>query len=496
MLPERFGRYEVIDEIGDGAMGRVYRAWDPAVSRVVAVKTVKTEYLTSDTRDEFLKRFRREAQAAGGLNHPAIVRVFDLGDDYLVLEYVEGRTLRQLIREEGRLAPQRALPLLAGLAEAVDHAHAAGIVHRDIKPANIMIQPEGLPKLMDFGVARIEASVLTTAGQILGSPSYMAPEQIAGEKITSRADVYALAVVAFEMLTGQPPFSGNTITQVIYRVMHDPPPPPRRLNAALPARYDEVFARALAKDPAQRFETALDFATALDLKELDLAFPATAPSLPVPGGAGDDVPTMLAPAPLAAPAADPRAPGWRRPALVGIAALALGALAWLGLRGDREAPPREQAPSPPTLVAIAPTPSPALSPTPPPAETPPAIPRAVPPPKVKATGQPTPAPAPSPAPAVEGQLVELGPDVTAPVRISGESAPYPDAARRRGLKGTITIDMIVDETGLPTDLQVAESAGPILDEAVLKAVRTWRFEPARKDGVRVKVRWRARHTYR
>ena len=181
MLPERFGRYEVIDEIGDGAMGRVYRAWDPGVNRVVAVKTVKSEYLTRDTAAEYLKRFHREAQSAGGLNHPAIVRVFDLGDDYLVMELVEGRTLHRVIREAGRLAPEEVLRLLAPVADAVDHAHRAGIVHRDIKPANIMVQPDGQPKLMDFGVAKIEASVMTTAGQILGSPSYMSPEQIAGE---------------------------------------------------------------------------------------------------------------------------------------------------------------------------------------------------------------------------------------------------------------------------------------------------------------------------
>ena len=208
------------------------------------------------------------------------MRVFDLGDDFLVMELVEGRTLHRVIREEGRLAPEEALRLLAPVAEAVDHAHRAGIVHRDIKPANIMVQPGGPPKLMDFGVAKIEASVMTTAGQILGSPSYMSPEQIAGENVTSRSDLYSLAVVAYEMLTGQPPFQGKTITQVIYQVMHEAPPPPRRWNAGLPARYDEVFARALAKDPAARFPTAGEFVAALDIKEMEYALSepvATAP---------------------------------------------------------------------------------------------------------------------------------------------------------------------------------------------------------------------------
>jgi eukaryotic-like serine/threonine-protein kinase len=249
MLPERFGRYEVLAELGDGAMGRVYSAWDPKVSRVVAVKTVKSELLTSATADDYLKRFRREAVAAGALTHPQVVRVFDIGDDFLVMELVEGRTLFAMIREAGRIEPAETLRLLGPVAEALDHAHRAGIVHRDIKPANVIVQPDGQPKLMDFGVAHLAASVMTTAGQVLGSPSYMSPEQIAGATVTGRSDVYSLAVVAYEMLTGQSPFQGKSITQVIYRVMHEQPAPPRHWNAALPARYDDVFARALAKDP-------------------------------------------------------------------------------------------------------------------------------------------------------------------------------------------------------------------------------------------------------
>jgi serine/threonine-protein kinase len=487
MLPERFGRYEVIDEIGDGAMGRVYRAWDPAVNRVVAVKTIKSEYLTRDTADEYLKRFHREAQSAGGLNHPAIVRVFDLGDDYLVMELVEGRTLHRLIREGGRLAPDEALRLLAPVADAVDHAHRAGIVHRDIKPANIMVQPNGRPKLMDFGVAKIEASVMTTAGQILGSPSYMSPEQIAGDSVTGRSDLYSLAVVAYEMLTGQPPFQGRTITQIIYRVMHEAPPPPRQWNAALPARYDDVFARALAKSPAARFSTAGEFVTALDLKELEYAFSAPMPApAPAPAPQGDDSPTVLAALP-AAPT--PAARGPRGLALAGAGLLALVAVSWLVLRRAPMEP--AEAPAPPATIASSDVPS--ATPTPEaPTPAPSELPRVAPAPKAR----PTATPPPTPAPVVEGELVELGPGVTPPRRVSGESASYPERARRVNLRGTVLLDLIVDENGLPTDLQVAESAGPVLDEAVLKAVRTWRFEPARKDGIRVKVRWQVRQTYK
>ena len=364
MLPERFGRYEVIDEIGDGAMGRVYRAWDPGVNRVVAVKTIKSEYLTRDTADEYLRRFRREAQSAGGLNHPAIVRVFDLGDDFLVMELVEGRTLHRLIREEGRLAPEEALRLLAPVAEAVDHAHRAGIVHRDIKPANIIVQPNGQPKLMDFGVAKIEASVMTTAGQILGSPSYMSPEQIAGENVTSRSDLYSLAVVAYEMLTGQPPFQGKTITQVIYQVMHEAPPPPRRWNAGLPARYDDVFARALAKDPAARFATAGEFVAALDIKELEymLSEPvAAAPPAVTPPG--DDSPTILT-LPPTAPARATADRGPRGLVLAAAGLLALFAASWLVLRRAPGEPAEAAAPPATARVTRGPAGAPSAAPTP------------------------------------------------------------------------------------------------------------------------------------
>ncbi|HYN02535.1 MAG TPA: TonB family protein, partial [Vicinamibacteria bacterium] len=484
MLPERFGRYEVIDELGDGAMGRVYRAWDPAVNRVVAVKTIKSEYLTRDTADEYLKRFRREAQSAGGLNHPAIVRVFDLGDDFLVMELVEGRTLHRLIREEGRLAPEMALRLLAPVADAVDHAHRAGIVHRDIKPANVMVDPGGQPKLMDFGVAKIEASVMTTAGQILGSPSYMSPEQIAGENVTSRSDLYSLAVVAYEMLTGQPPFQGKTITQVIYKVMHEAAPPPRLWNAALPARYDDVFARALAKDPAARFPTATEFVAALDIKELEYMLSEPVAASPLAAArSGDDSPTILAPPP-AAPARPTAGRGARGFVLAALGLLALFAASWLVLRRAPTEPAEAAAP-PATLespAALPAAPTPALTPAPTPeaaTPAPSARPRVAaapkPSPKATPTPEPTATPPPTPAPVVEGDLVELGPGVTPPVRISGDSATYPERARKMKLRGSVLVALIVDENGLPTDLQVVESAGPILDEVVLKAMRTWRF---------------------
>jgi eukaryotic-like serine/threonine-protein kinase len=522
MLPERFGRYEVLAEIGDGAMGRVYSAWDPKVSRVVAVKTIKNELLTSDTAAEYLKRFRREAVAAGGLNHPQVVRVFDIGDDFLVMEFVEGRTLHSLIRAAGRIEPAETLRLLGPVAEAVDHAHGAGIVHRDIKPANVMVQPDGQPKLMDFGVAHLAASVMTTAGQVLGSPSYMSPEQIAGTTVTGRSDVYSLAVVAYEMLTGQPPFQGKSITQVIYRVMHESPPPPRQWNAALPARYDDVFARALAKDPAQRFASACEFVGALDLRELEYelapvseASAASGPGLAVPSGApvspalaqavpaagsaltpvADEIATLLQ-MPVAPPAAAAAAsrPSIRRAALAlaALAAVTLTAFGWAALRRGPEAPATAapvSVPSDPAPAAAAPAAEPA-APAPAPRSV--KITRTQPP----VVAEPQAAPSPTPAAVVPGELVELTDDVTPPVRTHGGPAPYPERARRMHQEGTVAVSMIVDETGVPTELQVVESAGHVLDAAVVESVRSWRFEPATKAGVRVKVRWTARQTYK
>ena len=486
-------------------MGRVYSAWDPVVSRTVAVKAIKSEYLTPETSPEYLVRFRREAQAAGGLNHPSIVRVYDVGDGYLVMEHVEGRTLQQLIREKGRIEPEAVLRLLAPVADAVDLAHRAGIVHRDIKPANIMVQPDGRPKLMDFGVAHIPHSVMTTAGEILGSPTYMSPEQIAGLDVTGRSDVYSLAVVAYEMLTGQPPFQGTTITQVIHRVIHDLAPPPRRWNADLPVRYDDVFARALAKDPAGRFATAGDLVTALDLQELEHVLSFEAP--PAPAAAPREAPegTLTLDSPPARVSAFGPGGGGSRVlamALGGLGGLVLlfvlAAAIWIVRRRGPEGP--SGATAPPSTVAApeaketltAPPSSPAAIPSPSMSAPTHAVraPKRAPAPRAVAT------PPPTPEPVIEGQLVEMGPAVTPPVRIAGGPAAYPRRARELRQYGTVAIDLIVDETGAPTELQVVESAGPILDEVVLKAVRTWRFEPARKHGVRVKVRWRVRQTYK
>jgi serine/threonine-protein kinase len=223
--PRKFGRYVVEQEIGDGAMGRVYRCSDPFMKRLVAVKTVKQEYLTRETAEEYLRRFRREAQAAGRLSHPHIVSIFDVGETYFVMEYLEGTTLQAALAARGKLPLEEALALLSPLAEALDYAHRSSIVHRDIKPANIMVLDDGRPKLMDFGVARLESSVATASGHFFGSPSYMAPEQISGAEVTNRADLFSFAVLAYEVVTGRRPFEGDSITAVMYRVVNTDPSP-------------------------------------------------------------------------------------------------------------------------------------------------------------------------------------------------------------------------------------------------------------------------------
>ena len=267
MPPKRFGRYEVQREIGEGAMGRVYRCFDPLMKRVVAVKTVKKEFLTRDTREEYLRRFRREAQAAGRLSHPSIVSVFDVGEDYFVMEYLEGSTLQVILRDRGQIPADEAVRILTPLADALDYAHRSGIVHRDIKPGNVFVLADGRPKLMDFGVAHLESSSMTAQGHFFGSPSYMAPEQVSGGQVAAAADLFSLGVVAYEMITGHRPFEGASITAIMYRVVNEDPPAPRQWDFDLPPVYDDIFKRALSKNPAERYPDAAALVRALEKRE-------------------------------------------------------------------------------------------------------------------------------------------------------------------------------------------------------------------------------------
>ncbi|HXV61485.1 MAG TPA: TonB family protein [Vicinamibacteria bacterium] len=260
----RFGRYEVRSVIGQGAMGKVYGAYDPRTKRPVAVKVIKDEILSQDENGEFLRRFQREARAAGSLSHPNIITVFDVGENYFVMEYLEGETLSSLLAKRGPLPLDETLQIVSPIADALAFAHDKGICHRDIKPANIMVSRDGRPVITDFGLAHLESTVMTTSGQFLGSPSYMSPEQIRGDVMSPRADIYSLCVVTYEMLTGRRPFSGENITTLVYNVVNSTPIPPHEHNPCLPRDYHDVFVRALAKDPEERFASFSEFVAALN----------------------------------------------------------------------------------------------------------------------------------------------------------------------------------------------------------------------------------------
>jgi eukaryotic-like serine/threonine-protein kinase len=261
--PERFGRFRVLDELGRGAMGVVYRAEDTALGRVVAIKTVA---LPGDgaERDQHEKRFLQEARAAGSIAHPGIVTIYDVGREgdtaFMAMELVEGRELRTLL-QQGRLAAPDAIRITAAVADALAHAHERGVVHRDIKPGNIMVLDDGRVKLMDFGIARLaQPTVKTQTGMLLGSPQYMSPEQILGQKVDARSDVFSLGLVLYEMLTGAKPFSGEDIPQLTFNVCNIAAKPPSHLVPSLPAVLDFIIARALKKKPDERYAGAAELA--------------------------------------------------------------------------------------------------------------------------------------------------------------------------------------------------------------------------------------------
>lgn len=263
---KQFGRYEIIDELGRGAMGVVYKARDPQIDRLVALKTVFLWNQEPDEEKEFRLRFMNEAQAAGRLHHSGIVSVFDVGenpenhDPYIVLEYVQGESLSRILAREKKLPLERSLKLAEEVADALDYAHAQGVIHRDIKPANILITQDGRAKIADFGIAKLNLAHFTIPGRVLGTPAYMAPEQLAGEAVDGRSDLFSLGVILYAMVTGHSPFQGNSATTVCFKVANREPIAASALDMALPPQLDAVISRAMAKDPRERFQHGSDFA--------------------------------------------------------------------------------------------------------------------------------------------------------------------------------------------------------------------------------------------
>jgi serine/threonine protein kinase len=263
-------RYEILAELGRGTMGVVYKARDPKIDRIVAIKTILLFGLNASDEQEYRRRFYEEARTAGRLSHPGIITVFDVepnpenGKPYIVMEYVEGESLSRLLaHNEGRLPMGAALRLAQEIAEALHLAHSQGIVHRDIKPENILVTSEGRAKIADFGIARMDQSNLTLPGRVLGSPAYMSPEQLNGEHTDARSDLFSLGVVLYTMLTGHRPFQGNSTATVCFKVTNRDALPVSSWNLDFPQELDELVARAMAKNPAQRFQTGMEMAREL-----------------------------------------------------------------------------------------------------------------------------------------------------------------------------------------------------------------------------------------
>ena len=266
--PSTLGRYKVLKELGRGAMGVVYLGKDPTIQRFVAIKTMRlNETDEPDKLQELKARFFREAESTGRLSHPNIVTIFDAGEEgslgYIAMELLEGTTLKECSRKPKLLPFDNVTSIVATVAEAMDYAHQQGVVHRDIKPANIMLTKEQIVKIMDFGIAKMAMSAKTQTNIVMGTPTYMSPEQIAGKKVDGRSDMFSLAVVMFELLTGRPPFLADNVSALLFAIAQTPHPSLKALRPDLPPTVKDVMDRALQKDPAQRYRRASEFATAL-----------------------------------------------------------------------------------------------------------------------------------------------------------------------------------------------------------------------------------------
>jgi len=320
---EQIGRYRILDELGRGATGVVYRAQDPAIGRVIAIKTIRLSDFTDETeRDRLRERLFREAQSAGILSHPNIVTIYDIAEEgglaYIFMEYVDGPPLERILNSQEALGKDVELSIFRQTATALDYAHRKGIVHRDIKPANILIHEGALAKITDFGVAKILSQQMTQSGVMMGTPNYMSPEQVQGHAVDGRADQFSLAVIAYEMLTGEKPFVADHLPSLLYRIVREDPVPPQRLNPTLGPQVEVVLRKALSKNATERFAGCMEFVEALSVAC------STNPNWhPLPRSIAQTLPTLGAGAAIDHTAARPSAP-----------------------------PPRKQAPAPPPSSPI------------------------------------------------------------------------------------------------------------------------------------------------
>jgi eukaryotic-like serine/threonine-protein kinase len=276
-----YGRYQIVKELGRGNMGVVYQAHDPQIDRMVALKVLRPDRVTSE---DFVARFLKEARAIGRLSHPQIVTVYDVGEDkgtvYIAMEYLTGEPLDEVMKS-GRLTVAQSVDIIRQVAMALDYAHQKGIVHRDIKPSNIILTRDLEAKLTDFGIARIEDSAAgyqTQVGEILGTPIYMSPEQVTGDRADGRSDLFSVGVLLYEMILGRRPFSGNTLASIFHSISHDEPEPPVAADPFITRSLSDVVMKSLEKAPEKRFQTGRELVAALETADLAAAGDPTVPA--------------------------------------------------------------------------------------------------------------------------------------------------------------------------------------------------------------------------
>lgn len=465
MEGSKLGKYEVRAIIGRGAVGVVYEAWDPVLDRKVAIKTLP---LSDKYPDEVEKhaRFQREAQAAGRLHHPNIVAMFDYGETpecaYLVMECLPGPSLKRFLESEPRPSQEAMWHVMNGLLTGLQQSHRRGVMHRDIKPANLVFGEDGSMKITDFGVAHLENSEMTQVGSVLGTPGYMSPEQVLGRPVDARSDVYSAGVVLYEMLTGRRPFQGNAAS-IMHRIVHDPPLAPSELATGLAPEFDAILAKVLAKSPADRYQSAAEFAAALRpvLRPASVDVADTEDRTIIARAASPP------PAPKAAAAAPPARPRFAKALVLagGVAVLVLGGVVWRfaqpGTETEKAAPATKVASAPPPAAtsnapSAAATPPAAEAPTqppPPPAAPGPEATAAPPAPTAPTPGSIPPAtaaPPPAPTPAPSTKPPAPAPATTAEAPPASAPAEDPVAAARPAVKDLMA--------GVPCSVFTAEAA--------------------------------------
>jgi serine/threonine protein kinase len=444
---ERIGRYQIVRELGRGAMGVVYLATDPNIGRAVAIKTIRlNEVEKTDERERLRERLFREARSAGMLSHPGIVTIYDVDqqDDlaFIAMEFVDGPTLDQILSRDVAITPEQMFSVLGQAAVALDYAHQKGIVHRDIKPANIMIAADGTTKITDFGVAKIGTNEhLTRTGTIVGTPHYMSPEQVQGLAVDGRSDQFSLAVVAYEMLTGEKPYTGEQLTTVVYKIVAEDPVAPNRLNPTVAGPIESALRKAMAKRPEVRYPTCQEFAEALEKACATSPGWKTMPrggSLREPTVADAPQPAVMLPPPARRTREETATVERESSSRVGFwafllaIAVAAGLLALLGWQagpflGKRSSPQAEQkqTTAPPKAAASQPA-SPTATP-PAAAPTPSSAPPSAAPPAVAAeSGKPTPLPPAGPGSSSPGQTAPT--ETHAELQAAGQGTPTPPPA--------------------------------------------------------------------